>query len=127
MPFGRELLSVKIVRWVASAGCGLVLAACVSNGPPTLSIDYTWTEGGGPLPEPSPSQPPQALVVRWNPQGISDARAEAVAEQQCIAWNMDAKPEGPRSQSGTIATQSYVCVASSGKGPTPERPETHRP
>jgi hypothetical protein len=126
MPLGRTLLSVKILHVLACAGCALVLAACTSVAPPTLSIDYNWTGNDGPLPDLSLSRPPQALVVRWNTQGISDARAEAVAERQCAAWNMDAKPEGPNSKNGNIVTQRYVCVASPAKVPATSQPGTHR-
>ncbi len=130
MPLGRELTHVKRIRCLACAGCCLFVFACAPSqplSPPSLSIDYVYTTEGQPLFYPSQSQPPRALVVRWDPRGIPDSQAEAIAERQCLAWNRDAKPEGAKSQIGNMLTQRYVCVASPGKSPADEQLEKPQP
>lgn len=106
-PAGRALV---VGLALACAACAPATSSLAWRSP--LSIDVVWARPGPPPPalDPPARQAPAGVIVGWNPRDYDLRQVEAVANDECAAYDEDARAAGGPQPSPTGRVERFRCT-----------------
>ena len=77
-----------------------------------IAIDVVWNQSDAPTSPVLGSGPsrPEQIVIQWDPNDYSEQQILTVADWQCSAFDLGARPDGEPALSASTKVQHFACV-----------------